>query len=231
MEKGHVEFGELFVIVLLLVGLATAVMLLTDGNLGVQASAAQEAPHKELSQSASAQEPASEDRPQDAPAYPATDLSVGELLDEGLARADSRFYNTDPDGDYEIRSYRWAMDKLDLAPDSIPLKENDFRASPVRFDGRYDDALRAFAFKTYQKPELRSPPQIYGTAVFLSSETPFDVYASGQEPFTITYDPHPERSQDIEGCVVISSSIMSTGSGAVFKVHDVSCKVMYTVNP
>jgi hypothetical protein len=235
MDKGHVGFRELFVVSLLMLGLVAGVVLLSGGRDSYQ----------NLSEAKPAAVPGAESPGMgaqasgggegssvpDAPAYPVVYKDVGTLLDEGVSRADSRFYKDDPDGDYDIDTFRWAMGTFDDAPDSIPLKKDDFRASLIRFDGRYDDGLRGFAFKTFQKKLLESPPTIYGTALFLSELDPFDAYAASGTAFSIQYDPHPERSQILDGCIVISTSVMRTESGAVFKTHDISCSIMYGANP
>lgn len=209
MEKGHMGLRELSVLALLIIGLTTAVFLITDG-IPTAGPMEQAVPAQDVTLQ--------------------TESTLGELFEQAMARADSRFYDTDPNGTYDIRTYRWALPSLDEKPDAIPIKQNDLRAAPVRFNDRYDDGLRGFAYRTYQRANLTSPPLIIGTAVFISDPDMLDSYLQSGQAFDIRYDPHPQRSQILEDCSIISSSTM-TSSGTPVKVYDVACRIVYGANP
>ena len=196
---------ELSVLALLIIGLTTAVFLITDGI--PTAGPMQQAVPQQVDVQ--------------------TESSLGEIFEQAMARADSRFYDTDPNGTYDIRSYRWALPSLDEQPDTIPIKQNDLRAAPVRFNDRYDDGLRGFAYRTYQRANLTGPPLIIGTAVFISDPDMLESYHQSGQAFDIRYDPHPERSQILEDCSIIFSSSMSASSGTGVKVYDVVCRIVY----
>jgi hypothetical protein len=121
------------------------------------------------------------------------------------------------------------MGKPNESPDSIPLKQNDLRASGIRFNGRYEDSLRGFAFRTYEVEGLTAPTKIFGVAVFLSNSSVLDPYLQNSSELTIQYDPHPELAQIMEGCSVLSGTDMVTPGGAALRVYDISCKIMYGV--
>lgn len=160
-----------------------------------------------------------------------TQETLGGLFDQGMARADSRFYDTDPYGTYDIRTYRWALPTMDSSPDSVAPRQNDLRAAPVRFNDRYDDSLRGFAYRTFQKANLTGPPLIFGTAVFISDSNMLGAFQESGQSFDMRYDPHPERSQTLEDCSIIYSSSMTTHSGTPVKVYDVACRIAYGANP
>ncbi|MEW6036310.1 MAG: hypothetical protein AB1529_06870 [Candidatus Micrarchaeota archaeon] len=226
---GHLGLRELLLVGLLIVGLAAAVFLLFGGRPATPAAPEPPpeepaaAPEDEAPLAAAPEEPSQAEPEAEANV---TNKSVGQLLDEGVLRADSRFYQEVETGKYDIKAYQWALGSFGMPPDSVPLKENDLRASSVRFDGRYEDSLRGFGFKTYQPQNLSGPPRIYGTAVFLSSPGPLP---SGK--FDVEFDPHPEGTQIIEDCTVLTSEELQTGTGAAFTVYDISCKIMYGAFP
>jgi hypothetical protein len=237
MEKGHIELGELLVIAILIAGIAAAAFVLTgaatppgaqDDVVAVPSSAAV---NDGVPENASAAPADSDEAPEPAPvAATLTSQSVGELLDDGLGRADARFYTSVREGTYNIHSYRWAPGALNASADILPLKQNDLRTSSVRFNGRYEDSLRGAAFKTYEVEGLTWPSEIMGVLVFLSEQTQFDSYFSNQSEFTIQYDPHPERIQQMERCRVLESLKLTTEGGSALSVYDFSCKIMYGVS-
>ena len=132
--------------------------------------------------------------PAPAPLPQATNSSIGALLDDGLSRGDSRFEAGKGPYIYDINAYRWRLSLSDAdAPDAVPVKPNDLNTSYIRFPDHYIDSLRGFAFKTYQPQQLAGPMKLFGVAVFLANSTALDAY--GNKSFSITYDPHPLRSQ------------------------------------
>jgi hypothetical protein len=90
------------------------------------------------------------------------------------------------------------------------------------------DSLRAFIYRTYVIKDLSSPPKIYGTAIFLSNETPLDAL---NRSFSTYYGTDPKGPQNLEGCSVLSKNISLTMSGNPISVYDVSCKSVFGANP
>lgn len=238
MEKGHVELGEILFVALLVVGLAAAVILLVSGN-GAPASqtpepgnttrnATPEAPPAQPEPAANTtsnqtQPPVIEAQPPNV-----TNKSMDQLFQDGLDRADTWFYSHAGSGNYDTKTYGWAMGVANNTPDSIPLKENDMRAADVRFDGRYVDSLRGFTFRMYSSPGFAAPTKLYGIAVFLSNSTPLD---AANKTFVMQYDPYPGGPQVMEGCTVIGSSAWTTTGGSPLTIYDITCKIMYGVYP
>ncbi len=178
-------------------------------------------------------QPANETPPPPPPPEPAigeTNSSIGALLDQGLARGDSRFEAEKGAYIYDISAYRWLYSQSDSdPPDLLPVKANDLNASYIRFPDRYIDSLRGFAFKTYQPQQLAGPMKLFGVAVFLSNSTMLDGF--GNKTFSMTYDPHPLRSQTMEGCSILDSTLLLTPSGNIIKVYDFRCKIIYGASP
>jgi hypothetical protein len=235
MEKGHIELGEILFVALLIIGLAAAVFIFTGqkpvylsepGNATITAPSEplqEETPVPGNSTNASKPQP-----PPEQVASPVVNATIGSILEDGLSRADSRFYSNVETGQYDINTYKWTIGKQNDSPDSIPLTPNDLRALDVRFNSHYVDSLRGFAFRVYSYSGYSSPPKIYGVAAFISDSNPLKGLNS---TITIQYDPHPEGSQIIEGCKVLSASEFETAGGTPLEVYDIECQVMYGANP
>lgn len=235
MEKGHIELGEVLFIALLVIGLATAIIILTDANgnshtvlPGANNSSDDIAPPDSSFETNGAKDNASSSVAQEAEPLIVTNKSIGTLIEEGLLRADSWFYSTSPQGNFDVDTYGWAMGLANMSPDSIPIKTNDLRAVEVRFGGRYDDALRAFTFRHYTSPTVSEPARIYAIAIFISNSTLID---AANQTFNINYDPYPGGPQILEGCLARNSSSLMTSGGSHLKVYDITCKIMYGVYP
>jgi len=155
------------------------------------------------------------------------ELSCSMLLEGGLERADQRFRSEAVSGDFGIESYRWTKSRGDLEPDAIPLKADDATNSLIRFDGRYSDALRGFAFKTYQVEDGSEPMMIYGSALFLGPEPLFEERLSDGATMEIAYDPHPLGFQVLEGCSVLGAYHFQTSGGSEVRVYDLGCSLMH----
>lgn len=238
MEKGHVELGEILFVALLVVGLAAAVILLVDGSGAPVSQAADPGNASQNNSSGATQvqpEPAANvtaNEPLmplvDAEPPQMTNKSVEQLFQDGLGRADAWFYARAESGNYDTKTYGWAMGLANSTPDSIPIKENDLRAVDVRFDTRYVDSLRGFTFRMYSSPGLAAPTKLYGIAIFISNSTPLD---AANKTFDVQYDPYPNGPQIMEECQVISSSVWATPGGSPLSIYDITCKIMYGVYP
>jgi hypothetical protein len=237
MEKGHVELGEILFVALLVVGLAAAVILLVGGN-GAPASqttepgnttqnATPEAPPAQAESAANATSNQTQP-PVEAQQPNVTNKSMDQLFQDGLERADTWFYSSAGSGNYDTKTYGWAMGLANGTPDSIPIKENDLRAADVRFDSRYVDSLRGFTFRMYSSPGFAAPTKLYGIAIFTSNSTPLD---AANKTFDVQYDPYPGGPQILEGCQVINSSAWATPGGSPLTIYDITCKIMYGVYP
>jgi hypothetical protein len=229
MGNGHLGMRELLVISVLLIGIVAAVLLLSGSGSPQQAPAASN--DTNATQEPAAQPAAEPPPPEPEPEAPAAETTqpppvktTGELLDEGLARASARFDEVAEPAVWSTQTNRWALGNMNQTPDSIPLKENDIRVSGIRFEDRYIDSLRGFAFKAYNAANLTAPMKIFGVAVFLSNSTTLDSYNG---TFNMRYDPHPELSQVLEGCSILEVRDVPEPSGADVKVYDFRCKLMY----
>ena len=120
----------------------------------------------------------------------------------------------------------WSLPALNESPDSIPLKENDVRVALIRFNDRYIDSLRGFAFKRYRSEGLTAPMKIFGVMVFMADSTPLDDLQAGSSSLLIDYDPHPELAQVMEGCSILDTQDLRTANTSI-RIYDFRCKLMY----
>lgn len=157
--------------------------------------------------------------------------TTGELLERGIARSDSRFDALGLAGPFETQTLRWALGRFNETPDSVPYKENDLRASPIRFNKRYIDGLRGLAFTDSVPSGEDGPHYLFGTMLFINSSAPLDGYAANGSEFVIQYDPHPELSQILEKCRILYSDEGATLLGIPLKILDFQCKVIYGASP
>jgi hypothetical protein len=233
---GAKDWRAVLIIVSALVLMAAAAVVLMGShgapetvNTTPQEPAAQAVPPPQIQPNATAE--ATPPPPPPAPAPSLSSESIGQLLDDGLARADSRFQAVKGPYVYDVGAYRWRMSGSDSdPPDLLPVRKNDLNASVIRFPDRYIDSLRGYAFKTYQPQQLAGPMKLFGVAVFLADSTPLDAFVNGTA-FDMTYDPHPELSQTLEGCRVLNSTVLETPTGSNIKVYDFSCRLIYGASP
>lgn len=160
-----------------------------------------------------------------------TNRTIGQLLDDGLDRADLRFYNESVSGEYEIDTFKWTLTAMIQSPDNLSLRQNDIRVSVIRFNDRYIDSLRGFAFKVYELKNVIAPKKIFGVAVFLSNNTSLDGYLQNSSELIIDYDPHPERSQIMDECKILAGTDFVTVRNSSIKVYDFSCNLIYGATP
>jgi len=236
MKNGHIELGEVLFVALLIIGLAAAVFIFIGpkpaylsepGNLSESVPGEQQPAEAEQAASNQSLPLVPETQPEQA-APRLANGTMGAILDEGLSRADTRFYSHVETGQYEIKTYKWTMGKQNDSPDSIPIKANDLRALDVRFDGRYTDSLRGFAYRVYSYSGYSSPSKIYGVAAFISDANPLEGLNT---TVNVHYDLAPEGAQIIEGCGILSASEYETAAGTPLHVYDIECKVMYGAYP
>ena len=232
MNKGHLEVGEIAVIALLLIGIVVGVFMLMSPppQTGGAQPVADNTSTVVSNSSPSVPVPPAKIPQNVSPSVQAqVNESLGQLMDEGMVRADSRFYDARDfvAGNYSINTYRFALGNESNPPDSIPVVKNDVRVSNVLFNGHYVDSLRAFIFRAYILKDLSGPQKIYGTAVFFSNETPLDSLAN----FTMYYGTDPQGPQELDGCAVLSKNVSLTMSGNETSIYDVSCKYMSAAYP
>lgn len=234
MMKGHMESNEAIFIVLIMLGLVAGALVLMNGSTPAQgndnASALQYATGDSGSglPNTSVAAPANITATSPAPLQ-STDKSLGGLLDDGLARADSWFHSHQFPGNYNMERFTWSLSASNESPDAAAVQKNDLRASLIRFNGRYIDSLRGFAFAVYVPVDVVAPMQIRGTMIFLSNSTLFDLQNSSS--FSIDYDPHPRGTQTMDGCTILSGEEFLTAAGNSIKVYDFHCEVIYGAWP
>ena len=237
MEKGHLEVGEALVAVLLLIGVVAGLYIMMNQPRHADASGLSAVNDTGIApnESSAIPEPKtnlSVNPPGPSTAQIMTNSSLGQLMDEGVKRADSRFYKGKdlPSGDYRIDAFQWYLGVASNSPDNTSIVKNDLRVSDVRFNDRYVDSLRAFIFKTYVITDLSSAPKLYGTAIFYSDETPLDGFVQNQSAFRVYYGTHPTGPKILDGCVALSKNISVTLNGNPISIYDISCKSIYEAN-
>ena len=239
MKEGHAEYGEIFVALLLIVAVAAAGIFFLSGTKGDVGSAIVPLPN----QTADTAAPGNASNPPSMTAsfnstgstsnvtVNVTNETTSQLVDQGIARAMARFA-LDPEHTlYSTVSFPWAI-QGNVTPDSIPIKQNDLRASEMLFDGKYLDSLRGFGLVvSTPSPEIAAPQIIGATAVFLANSTAIDSFSQSGNVFTIKYEPYPSGSQYIEKCKVVGDMDLVSMNGSAYKIYDFDCKDMYPVNP
>jgi hypothetical protein len=219
MEKGHIEFGEILVMLILVTAFATAIFILTGGTEGFILTVPKLGPI-ELQKTSMAVGT-------DQQIIEVTNKTLGEIINAGMDRADARFYKEDVSGQIYISTYRWGLGYLNQTPDNISIRQNDIRASVIRFNGRYDDSLRGFAYSNYEIQNTITSPQVYAVAVFFANSTLLDI----NNFVNVTYDPHPQGSQILEDCTILSKKTYVTLAGnSTIKTYDLKCKLVRDVN-
>lgn len=236
MTKGHLEFHEILFVTLLVVGLAVGVYV----ALSVQNGSTPQ-PTQELQTQPNVTAPANVSNAvnenasagpitQPAPESSVDNRTLGELLDDGMTRADTLFYQSAPSGEVTMDTNRWYVGDLAQPPDSVALKANDLRTADVRFNQRYDSTLRAFAFRIFSVNDSASPPRIYATAVFFSNSSILDPYMANSSGVQVYYGDYPKGAQYLDGCKVLARNESISEAGNAFLVYDLSCIDMYSVN-
>lgn len=224
MGNGHIGLRELFAICLGVISFAAAVYMLVPSG---QSDAAPASAHDAV-QGAGETPPAEEAAARETPV---TNMSLIELLNEGLGRGDYRYFREFQLGTLSTETQYWSMGALNESPDAIPPKENDFRAAPILFNGRYIDSLRGFTFRLYQITDRTAPMRLQGSAVFLSNSTPLDSHLINSTTVDIRYGPHPRLAQILDDCHILSAGGMQTPSGSSITVYDFNCTIMYGAIP
>lgn len=237
MKVGHAEYGEIFLALLLVVGFVAANMVYTSYQKGdfsttdMQIDLAGDTPSSvipDISTNIPSSDPATGNA---SIILDASGMTTNDLLYEGLGRALVRFSLTPNHELYSSESFMWSISG-NMTPGSIPIKENDLRASLVRFNGRYIDSLRGFSFTVFTPPQtFLAPESIRGIAVFISNSTELDAFERNSTQFVISYDPHPRRSQTIEGCKVVDSFRAVSENSTAITLYDIDCKLIYTTYP
>ncbi|HSB46405.1 MAG TPA: hypothetical protein VLD37_00195 [Candidatus Bilamarchaeum sp.] len=231
--NGHFGTREFLIIALLVVGLAAAFMLLWP-KPEAQKSETAPVPPEQVPQAAQPSEPppAPKAGPEPVPTAPAETFSMtsGEFVNESLQGAESRFYAKALSGEFDVHSFSWSRALFNETPDSIEEKPDDITVSYVRFNDKYIDGLRIFAFSVYTPKGETGPQSIFGSMLFISPSL-IDGYAANGTKFNIRFDPHPEGSQEMDDCRILSSSSSTGASGAAIRVYDFECKVMYGASP
>ena len=199
-KKGEIEINEIFIVLLLLVSVLAAVWV--SGNSSY-----------------------SEDR-----IVQVTGDSIGEFLDSQLYTASQYFYESNPDGDYDIYTYKWAPIDMDEAPDAEPPPvpgDATIPNYPTLFDGKYLYEIRGFGVKVFERTDAEQPVDIEAAAVFVNTSDTMDNYYDTQESFMVRfYDFHTVRHV-LENCNVRDYKDSITESGNFIGTYYIHCNVIW----
>jgi hypothetical protein len=229
MNKGHFGAREFLVIALLIIGLAAALFILLNqkGQEPQKDTIVAPSEQPKAPETVAAPPPPAPQAPPPAPepVQEVLNKTAGQMINESYVRSENRFYAKGLSGEFDVKSFSWSRTPFNETPESVPVKENDLTVSHVRFNDLYIDSLRIFAFSVYVPDGESGPQSIFGSMAFISPSW-MDGYANSSS-FDIRFDPHPEGSQEIENCKILSFSSFTGASGSDIKIYDFECKVMY----
>lgn len=202
-KKGDVEINEIFVVLLLLIGVLAAVWVATENSTY------------------------NEER-----VVKVSGESIGELIDQGLYTASEYFYETHTDGDYMIDTHRWAVVDMDQPPDAEPKPVSYSEGvtipnNPVLFDGKYLYEIRGFGTKIYERTDKEEPIDIEAVALFMGTSDTMDGYYESQERFTVRFYQENTQRQILENCGIQSYKDMVTQSGTFIRFYYIHCNVIW----
>ena len=198
-KKGDIEINEIFIIILLLMGVLTSVWIATENT-----SYSEERQVK------------------------VTDQNTGELIVEGLEKASEYFYLTHPEGDYLITPHEWALGEMDEPPDSIPYSdEMEIPTRPVLFEGKFLYGIRGFGAKIYERTDVAEPMSVECVAIFLGSSDTLNEYYSDRESFMIRFYTFNTTRQILENCFIHSYKDAVTQHGNLIRNYYIHCNVIW----
>jgi len=239
MKEGHAEYGEIFVALLLIIAVAAAGIFFLNGTKGDVGSTlvplsnqtANTTPPGNASNQPSMTASFNSTGSTSNVTVNITNETASQLIGDGIARAMARFALDPKHTLYVSVSYPWSI-QGNITPDSIPIKQNDLRASAILFNGRYIDSLRGFGLVVNTpSPEIVAPMVIEATAIFLGNSTSLDAFSASGNTFTMKYEPYPSGSQYLEKCEIVADMDLLSMNGSAYKIYDFDCKDMYPVNP
>ena len=199
-KKGEIEINEIFIVLLLLVSVLAAVWV--SGNASYS----------------------------DDNVVKVTDASIGEFLDEQLYTASQYFYESNPDGDYDIFTYKWAPIPMDEPPDAEPPPvpgDATIPNDPTLFDGKYLYEIRGFGVKVFERIDAEQPVDIEAVAVFVDSSDTMNGYYNTQESFTVRFYDFYTVRHVLENCHVRNYKDSITESGTFIRTYYIHCNVIW----
>lgn len=197
-RKGEFEINEMFIVILLLVGVLTAVWI--TGETGFN----------------------EKDQVQ------VTTKSIGALVDDGLAQAAQNFYVKNPSGNYRIDTQEWTLSSLNQAPDYISSSDaTSIPTYPVLFDGKYLYEIRGFGAKAYERTDQAQPVDIECFAIFLGTSDTLNNYYSSGKGFEIKFYTYTTDIKLLENCVVESYQDAMTQNGNLLRTYYMHCNVVW----
>ena len=199
-KKGEIEINEIFIVLLLLVSVLAAVWV--SGNASY-----------------------TDDR-----VVKVTDATISEFLDEQLNIASQYFYESNPDGDYDIFTSKWAPIAMDDPPDAEPPPipgDATIPTNPTLFDGKYLYEIRGFGVKVFERIDAEQPVDIEGVAVFVNTSDTMDNYYKTQESFTVRFYDYYTYRYVLENCHVREYKDSITESGNFIRTYYIYCNVIW----
>jgi len=136
-----------------------------------------------------------EEEEETGPEY--SDKTVGQFLEDGIAKLNSEFYKAHPSGNFTVETYTWIIGNVDIKPDQIPVGAADLESS-VLFNNEKNNKLRGFGFKAYV-PAEGGFSEARAIAVFNAGNTMLDVYQSAGIDIKIDFYPF---SKSLHYCTI-----------------------------
>jgi len=200
MRKGEFEINEMFIVLLLLIGVLAAMWVAGETGFSEE---------KQVK---------------------VTNKTMEELLGDGLAQAAENFFKANPtaQGNYLIKSEIWSFGPMEKPPDYIPNSENiSIPNYPVLFDSKYLYEIRGFGAKVYERTDKEQPVDIRCFAIFLGKSDTLDNYYTTRKEFQIMFYTHNTERKLLENCTVDSYKDQLTEKGNLIRTYYMHCNVIW----
>ncbi|MEM2908575.1 MAG: hypothetical protein QW590_00045 [Candidatus Bilamarchaeaceae archaeon] len=151
------------------------------------------------------------------------------VVDVAIQKLNVQFYKETLEGNYNIRTYKWALSGLEQPLDKIPKDTNlTVPNSAVLFNGRFPINLRAVGIRVFERTDKTVPYNVKVAAVFLgncSSIAPeWGVHDSN---FNMSFYDYKNQKNKLERCSVYDREYSITRGGASYTIFYIHCSVLW----
>lgn len=126
---------------------------------------------------------------------PSTNKTIGEMLDDGMQKLQSKFY-TDHSGSFTETRYKWRRFPINATPQEIVADTTS--AFDMRFDGDVVQSIQTSGAIVFMNTETEQS-EIFGLAIFKDRTTPLDTYPDFKTTFDVEFL-HPNIAKELHNC-------------------------------